>query len=84
ASSDTQLKIAAARALGEYGADKAAPALLVDMQVNEGELQTEAIHALQKIRSPFALKPLETIAATDKRAPARQAAARVLQDMAGQ
>lgn len=84
ASSDTQLKIAAARALGEYGADKAAPALLVDMQVNEGELQTEAIRALQKIRSPFALKPLETIAATDKREPARQAAERVLLDMAGQ
>ncbi len=84
ASSDTQLKIAAAQALGEYGTDKAAPALLVDMQVNEGELQAEAIRALQKIRSPFALKPLETIATTDKREPARQAAARVLQDMAGQ
>jgi hypothetical protein len=84
AASDTQLKIAAAKALGEYGTDKAVPALLVDMQVSEGELQAEAIRALQKIRSPFAVKPLESIAATDKREPARQAAAQVLQDMAGQ
>lgn len=84
AASDTQLKIAAAHALGEYGTDKAVPALLVDMQVNEGELQAQAIDALNKIRSPFALKPLESIAATDKREPARRAAARVLQDMAGQ
>lgn len=84
ASSDTQLKIAAAKALGEYGTDKAVPALLVDMQVNEGELQAEAIRALQKIRSPFAVKPLESIADTDKREPARTAAAQVLKDMAGQ
>ena len=84
AASDVQLKIAAAHALGEYGTDKAVPALLVDMQVSEGELQTQAIYALEKIRSPFALKPLESIAATDKREPARVAAAQVLQDMAGQ
>ncbi len=84
ASSDTQLKIAAAKALGEYGTDKAVPALLVDMSVSEGELQAEAIYALEKIRSPFALKPLESIADTDKREPARVAAVQVLQDMAGQ
>lgn len=83
-SNDTQLKIAAARALGEFGTDKAAPALLVDMQVNEGELQTEAVRALEKIRSPFAIKPLESIVATDKREPARVAAAQVLKNMQGQ
>lgn len=83
-SNDTQLKIAAARALGEFGTDKAAPALLVDMQVNEGELQTEAVRALEKIRSPFAIKPLESIVATDKREPARAAAAQVLKNMQGQ
>jgi hypothetical protein len=84
ASSDLRLKIAAARALGEYGTDKAVPALLVDLQVGEGELQTQAIAALQKIRSAFAVKPLESIAATDKRDHVRQTALQVLQDMAGQ
>lgn len=84
AASDTTLKIAAAHALGEYGTDKAVPALLVDMQVSQGELQAEAIDALDKIRSPFALKPLDSIAATDKRETARRAAEQVLQDMAGQ
>lgn len=84
ASSDTRLKIAAAKALGEYGTDKAVPALLVDSQVGEPELQTQAQRALEKIRSPFAVKPLESIAATDKRDTVRQAAAHVLQDMAGQ
>jgi hypothetical protein len=83
ASSDIQLKIAAAHALGEYGTDKAVPALLVDMQVGEGELQTQAMAALQKIRSAFAVKPLESIAAADKRDHVRAAAAQVLQDMAG-
>lgn len=84
ASGDTQLKIAAAKALGEYGTDKGVPALLVDMQVGEPALQAQAILALEKIRSPFALKPLESIATTDKREPVRIAAAQVLQDMAGQ
>lgn len=83
ASSDTRLKIAAAQALGEYGTDKAVPALLVDLQVGEPELQAQAQRALEKIRSPFAVKPLESIAATDKRDAVRQAAAQVLQDMAG-
>lgn len=83
ASSDTRLKIAAAHALGEYGTDKAVPALLVDMQVSQDELQAQAIYALEKIRSAFAVKPLESIAMTDKREHVRAAAAQVLQDMAG-
>ncbi|MBI4673432.1 MAG: HEAT repeat domain-containing protein [Chloroflexi bacterium] len=83
ASSDTRMKIAAAQALGEYGADKSVPALLVDLQVGGPELQAHAQRALEKIRSPFAVKPLQAIAATDKRDAVRQAAARVLQDMAG-
>lgn len=83
ASSDTRMKIAAARALGEYGTDKAVPALIVDLQVGDAEVREQAILALAKIRSPFAVKPLESIAATDKRPEARAAAAMVLDDMRG-
>lgn len=84
ASSDTRMKLAAAKALGEYGADKAAPALIVDLQVGDPEVCAQAVAALEKIRSPFAVKPLESIAATDKLEPARAAAAAVLSDMRGQ
>lgn len=82
-STDTRLKVAAAHALGEYGTDKAVPALIVDLQVGEPEVQAEAETALSKIRSAFAVKPLEAIMATDKRPEGRSAAARVLDDMRG-
>jgi hypothetical protein len=83
ASSETRMKIAAARALGEYGTDKAVPALIVDLQVSDPEVRAQAIMALEKIRSGFAVKPLEAIAAADMRPEARTAAAQVLQDMRG-
>jgi HEAT repeat protein len=83
ASSDTRMKIAAAKALGEYGTEKSAPALLVDMQVSDADLREQSIIALEKIRSPFAVKPLMSIAETDKHEEVRQAAARVLSSMQG-
>jgi hypothetical protein len=83
ASGDVGMQIAAARALGEYGTEKAVPALIVDLQVGKEPVRAEAIAALEKIRSPFADKPLRSIAATDKRPEVRAAAARVLNDMDG-
>lgn len=84
ASSDTRVKIAAAKALGEYGTDKAVPALIVDLQVGDPDVRAEAMLALEKIRSEFAVKPLQSIAATDKHPKVREAARLVLQDMQGQ
>jgi hypothetical protein len=83
ATTDTRLKIAAAQALGEYGTDKAVPALIVDVQVSEGQVREQAIIALEKIRGSFALKPLTEIAQTDKKPEVRAAANRVLDDMRG-
>jgi HEAT repeat protein len=83
AASDTGMKIAAAKALGVYGTEKAVPALIVDLQVSDPEVRAEAIYALEQIRSPFALKPLRAIASTDKKPEAREAAVKVLDDMSG-
>lgn len=83
ATTDTRLKIAAAQALGEYGTDKAVPALIVDIQVGDADVREQAAAALVKIRSDFAVKPLTEIAETDKKTQVRQAAVRVLDDMRG-
>lgn len=83
ATSDTRMKIAAAKALGEYGTDKAVPALIVDVQVSDAEVVEQAIVALEKIRGHFAVKPLIQIAETDKKEHVRAAAVRVLKDMQG-
>lgn len=83
AASDTRMKIAAAKALGEYGTDKAVPALIVDMQVSDDDVREQAILALEKIRGSFAIKPLTEIAQTDKKEHVRAAAIRVLKDMQG-
>lgn len=83
AASDTRMKIAAAQALGEYGTDKAVPALIVDLQVSDDDVREQAILALEKIRGSFAIKPLTQIAQTDKKEHVRAAALRVLQDMQG-
>ncbi len=83
ASTDTRLKIAAAHALGEYGTDKAVPALIVDVQVSDDDVRAQAIIALEKIRGGFATKPLTEISQTDKRENVRAAAARVLENMQG-
>lgn len=83
ASSDTRMKIAAAQALGEYGTDKAVPALIVDLQVSDGDVRQQSMIALDKIRGGFATKPLTEIARTDKRPEVREAAGQVLKDMHG-
>lgn len=75
---DTRMRIAAARALGEVGTDKAVPALIVDLQVGEPEVREQAIVALNKIRSEFAIKPLESLVATHPKPEVQDAAKQVL------
>jgi hypothetical protein len=55
---DTRLRIAAAKALGEVGSDKAVPALIVDLQMGEPEVRAAAAEALKRIPSRLMLKPL--------------------------
>lgn len=83
AATDSRMKIAAAKALGEYGTDKAVPALIVDVQVSDDDVREQAIRALEKIRGGFAVKPLTQISQTDKKEHVREAAVRVLSDMQG-
>jgi HEAT repeat protein len=59
---DTRLRVAAAKALGEVASDKAVPALIVDMQIGEPEVRAVAAEALKRITSPLMLKPLESVA----------------------
>lgn len=59
---DTRMRIAAAQALGEVASDKAVPALIVDLQVGEPEVQAAAANALKRISSPIVKKPLEGLA----------------------
>jgi HEAT repeat protein len=62
--SDTRLRIAAAKALGEVASDKAVPALIVDLQIGEPEVRAVAAEALKRITSPLMLKPLASVAAS--------------------
>jgi HEAT repeat protein len=78
---DTRTRVAAARALGNVGTDKAVPALIVDLQVGEPAVREEAARALEQIRSEFAVKPLESVKQTAPSADARHAAAEVLAAM---
>lgn len=75
--SDTRLRVAAAKALGEIASDKAAPALIVDLQLGEPEVRAVAADALKRIASPLVRKPLEGIARSGDEQ-ARQYAAQVL------
>lgn len=58
---DTRLRVAAAKALGQVGSDKAVPALIVDLQVGEPEVRSVAAEALKRISSPLMIKPLKGI-----------------------
>lgn len=58
---DTRLRIAAAKALGQVGSDKAVPALIVDLQTGEPEVRAVAAAALKRIGSPLMIKPLKGI-----------------------
>lgn len=74
---DTRLRVAAAKALGEVASDKAVPALIVDLQLGEPEVRAVVADALKRISSPLLLKPLQGIAQSGDQA-ARQYAAEIL------
>jgi len=74
---DTQMRIAAAKALGEIASDKALPALLVELQMGEPEVRAVAADALKRISSPLLLKPLQGIAQSGDET-ARKYAAEIL------
>ncbi|MBI5303392.1 MAG: HEAT repeat domain-containing protein [Chloroflexi bacterium] len=74
---DTRLRVAAAKALGEIGSDRAAPALIVDLQVGEPEVRAVAAEALKRITSPLMLEPLRGIAQSGD-AEARRYASEIL------
>lgn len=80
---DTRMRMAAARALGQVGTDKAVPALIVDLQVGEPEVREQAVIALRKIRSEFAVKPLRALVETHPKPEVQQAALQVLNEMEG-
>jgi HEAT repeat protein len=79
---DTQMRIAAAKALGEIASDKALPALLVELQIGEPEVRAVAADALKRITSPLLLKPLKGITQSGDEA-ARKYAAEILLIMDG-
>jgi hypothetical protein len=56
--SDTRLRTAAAKALGDTGSDRAVTALIVDLQVGEPEVRAAAAESLKRITSPLMFKPL--------------------------
>ncbi len=59
---DERLRVAAAKALGEIASDKAAPALVVDLQVGEPAVRAAAADALKRIHSPLLIEPLRGLA----------------------
>ena len=77
---DQRMRLAAARALGDVGTERAVPALIVDLQVGEPELRAEAVKALVKIRSALAVKPLHSIADSGQPDEVRSAAEQILQN----
>ncbi len=79
---DTRLRVAAAKALGDVGSDKAVPALIVDLQVGEPEVRMVAAESLKRIKSPLMLKPLKSILQTGDEA-ARKYAAEVMAALNG-
>jgi HEAT repeats/PBS lyase HEAT-like repeat len=78
---DARMRVAAARALGEVGTEKAVPALVVDLQIGEPEVRAEAVQALIKIRGDLARKPLQAIVASNQAEEVRAAAEEILKIM---
>ncbi len=58
---DTRLRIAAAKALGAIGSDRAVPALIVDLQTGEPAVRAVAAESLKQINSPLLLAPLKAL-----------------------
>ena len=75
---DTRMRVAAARALGEVGTERAVPALIVDLQVGEPEVRAEAVKALVNIRSELARRPLQAILDSNQTSEVRAAAEQVI------
>lgn len=59
-SPDLRMRVAAARALGEIGSDKAVPALVVDLQQGTSEMRAAAADALKRIASPLMSQALQS------------------------
>jgi HEAT repeat protein len=59
---DDRLRAAAAKALGEIAAEKAIPALIVDLQVGAPNVRAAAADALTRIHSPLLIEPLRGLA----------------------
>lgn len=78
---DTRMRVAAARALGEFGSERAVPALIVDLQVGEPEVRAEAVQALAKIGSKLAHRPLRAIVESNQSSDIRSAAQQALECM---
>ncbi len=78
---DTRMRVAAARALGQVGTERAVPALIVDLQVGEPEVRAEAVKALIEIRSDLSRKPLLAIVESNQSEEVRAAAEQVLKRM---
>lgn len=74
---DARARAAAARALGRVGADKAVPALVVELQTGEPEVRAAAAQALKDIPSALRVKPLKGILESGDD-PAREYAAEIL------
>lgn len=66
-SSDSRVRCAAARALGEIGSEKAVPALVVALQQGNSELRAAATDALKQIHSPLMLASLQSFIHTPDR-----------------
>lgn len=74
---DSRARAAAARALGRVGADKAVPALVVEVQRGEPEVRAAAAQALKSIPSSLRIKPLRGLLDSGDD-PARKYAADIL------
>jgi plasmid stability protein len=58
---DSQIRIAAAQALGEIATEKAVPALVVELQQGTTERRAAAAEALRRIHSPLMIESLQEL-----------------------
>lgn len=61
-STDSRMRCAAAKALGEIGTIKAVPALVVALQQGTSEIRAAAADALKQIHSPLMIESLQSFA----------------------
>lgn len=59
-STDSRMRRAAAKALGEIGVEKAVPALVVALQQGNTEMRAVAAEALKRIHSPLMIESLQS------------------------